>query len=259
MKQTLLLFLLLFSGFVMYSQSLERSVIQGQVFSKTNDVESITVYNTSSNKGTITDFDGNFEIEVTLNDQIEISALQFKKITVIIDAEIINNKMLTIFLTEQINTLDEVVILSFGLTGYLETDLNRVKGIKMMPKYWGDLSHLEFDNEHIDRADNHLVKKGQLYNGVDFARIFGLNKMLNKLLSKKKTKLPKWDVVTRPNLLDRYSLTFISESFNIPINQVNAFLAYIELKEFNQHLFDAKNEILLLEFLHQESKQFLKE
>ena len=116
MKQTLLTFLFLFSGYTTFSQSIERTKIRGQVVSKTNDVESITVYNTSCNVGTITDFDGLFEMEVALHDQLEISALQFKKVTVIIDAEIIKNRALTVFLTEAVNTLDEVVILSFGLT-----------------------------------------------------------------------------------------------------------------------------------------------
>ena len=243
----------------MHAQSTDRVTINGQVVSKTNDVEGITIYNTSSNKGTITNSAGVFNIQVTLNDQIEISALQFKTVSITIDEEMIKNKALTVLLTEEINTLDEVVILSYGLTGDLTTDLANVERLKSMPQFWGDLRDIEFENEHIDRVDNHLVKKGQLYNGVDFARLLSLNKLMNKLLSKKKTTLPIWQDQKESDILDKYSVQFITENFNIPLNQVDKFLVYLEDKGLSKTMSAVESEVQLLEFLLKESKAFLKE
>jgi len=257
MIRILLFYVILFSVSTAQTQNLDRIMIQGQVVSKTNDVEGLTVYNTTSNSGTITDAVGIFNIQVTLYDQIQISALQFKTVTVIIDDTMIKNKAFTVLLTEEINTLDEVVILSLGLTGDLTTDLANVEQLKSMPHFWGDLRDIEFDNEHLDRTDNQLEKKGQLYNGVDFARLLGLNKLMNNLLSKKKTELPVWQDQKESDILDKYSIQFISENFNIPWHQVDEFLIYLESEESSNKISSMQSEVQLLEFLLKESKVFL--
>ena len=257
MIRILLFIVVLFSISTGQTQNLDRVMIKGQMVSKTNDVEGITVYNTSSNSGTVTDAAGVFNIQVALHDQIEISALQFKTVTVIIDDTMIKNKAFTVLLTEEINTLDEVVILSNGLTGDLTTDLANVEKLKTMPHFWGDLRDIEFDNEHLDRADNALVKKGQFYNGVDFSRLLGLNKLMNNFLSKKKTTLPVWQDQKESDILAKYSVQFMSENYNIPWHQVDEFLIYLESKESSNKISSIQSEVQLLEFLLKESKVFL--
>ena len=88
-------------------------------------------------------------------------------------------------------------------------------------------------------------------------KIVGLNKMLNKLLSKKKKNIPQWDV-NKPSIRGKYSQAFISENFNIPLDRVSAFLNYIEVKGYDERLLHAENEVRLLEHLSQESQLFLK-
>ena len=257
MIRILLFYVVLFSITSGQTQNLDRVMIKGQMVSKTNDVEGITVYNTSSNNGTVTDAAGVFKIQVALHDQIQISALQFKTVTVIIDDTMIKNKAFTVLLTEEINTLDEVVILSNGLTGDLTTDLANVEKLKTMPHFWGDLRDIEFDNEHLDRVDNKLVKKGQFYNGVDFSRLLGLNKLMNNLLSKKKTALPVWQDQKESDILAKYSVQYMSENFNIPWHQVDEFLIYLDSKESTSKILSKQSEVQLLEFLLKESELFL--
>ena len=121
----------------------------------------------------------------------------------------------------------------------------------------GDLRDIEFDNEHLDRADNALVKKGQFYNGVDFSRLLGLNKLMNNLLSKKKTTLPVWQDQKESDILAKYSVQFMSENYNIPWHQVDEFLIYLESKESSNKISSIQSEVQLLEFLLKESKVFL--
>ena len=59
------------------AQNVKRVLVEGQIIVDYPDLEGVTVYNLSSNKGTITNEEGKFAISVTLNDKIEISALQF--------------------------------------------------------------------------------------------------------------------------------------------------------------------------------------
>jgi len=49
----------------------------------------------------------------------------------------------------------------------------------------------------------------------------------------------------------------LKENFNIPTNQTEAFIAYIEDKGYEESLLLRKNEIFLIEFLEKESQLFL--
>ena len=106
------------------AQNVKRVLVEGQIIVDYPDLEGVTVYNLSSNKGTITNEEGKFAISVTLNDKIEISALQFEKFSIIISQEILDAKSMTVFLVESINKLDEILILPYGLSGNLKTDIN---------------------------------------------------------------------------------------------------------------------------------------
>ena len=110
-----------------FGQNLERIKIKGIVFSEENDIEAVTIFNTSSNKGTITNNKGEFELEVALNDVIEIFALQFKPVTITIDEAIIMAKQVKIQLVEKVNQLDEVLV-GKVLTGNLASDIKNMEG-----------------------------------------------------------------------------------------------------------------------------------
>ncbi len=127
-----------------FSQDDERVTINGRIVVASNDKEGVTVFNTSSNKGAITDENGIFEIAVTLNDILEFSALQFQDFTVTITKNVIESKQITVLLVEEINKLDEVVLLPFGLTGNLDADLDNVRtyNVSLDAVYFG-LDHIE--------------------------------------------------------------------------------------------------------------------
>lgn len=108
-------------------QTMNRVEVHGLIYAITNDVEAVAVYNTSSNKGTITNEKGAFILEVAEHDVIDISALQFEKQTVIITKEVIESKLLKISLQEHVNKLAEVTV-GNKLTGDLLKDINNIEG-----------------------------------------------------------------------------------------------------------------------------------
>lgn len=64
----------------------------------------------NTNNGTISDFDGNFEISINLNSHIEVSYVGFKSQTL----KIIDGKDLRIILLDDYQNLDEVTIVAYG-------------------------------------------------------------------------------------------------------------------------------------------------
>ncbi|KJD35814.1 hypothetical protein PW52_08770 [Tamlana sedimentorum] len=113
----------LFSFQLINAQTIE---ILGRVES-TNNVENIHVINKSLNQFTITNVVGEFKVLVRLNDTLQFSSIQHKPKSIIITPNIINLKALKVYLEEQVNELDEVMVGSI-LTGDLLSDVQNVNG-----------------------------------------------------------------------------------------------------------------------------------
>lgn len=247
-----------------YGQSNGRIEVKGTITSNDNEVESITVFNASSNKGTITNAKGEFTIKVGLNDVIEVSALQFKAVSVTITQEVLDSKLLKIYLAEHVNQLD-AVLLSSGLSGNLITDITNAKELPKLELNLGNMNALEyfddkaFDNKVLNYELDKVMNNNTLYNGIDFVSIFGL--IANSVIKSKKKKAKSKNEFTddKPkDILDVYSHKFISETCNIPKEKVEVFLAFINPRDIKEAWYKPENEMYLLDFLIKESKVFLK-
>jgi hypothetical protein len=253
-------FILIISCFTIasaFSQEVNRIKVYGLIIVDSVDVEGVTVYNKSANKGTITDSEGLFTIDVALNDRVEISALQFENFVIVINEDIISTKMMTVFLVERINKLDEILILPFSLSGNLNSDMATVKtynpdldalyfGIKSMDKY-------EFTDDFKSGVVNIAMEEGYYYNGADFVQIIGL---LVKPIFKSKKKDGMKFTNTYQNLTAKYSLSYLVKNLSIPQDKVNEFVYFVENSGFDTSLMDDGKELQFLEFLVAQSKLF---
>ena len=264
MKKILLL-LFCVSTLVSVSQEVDRISVKGRIIVSTNDKEGVTVFNTSSNKGTITDAEGNFEIKVTINDKIEFSALQFKNFNVTITDDVIKSKQLTVILVEEVNKLDEVVLLPFGLTGNLNADLENVRtyNVSLDYVYFG-LDHIEdfnFSADYKSEVDNVAFNdyNPEVRNMLNVVNLAGF--LLRQVADIESDKsLDNKDVKKTPfkEALDKYSINYIHTNFNIPLNKVDAFIDYVEQEGVDDDLLKEDKELQFLERITQLSKSFLK-
>ncbi|MCF6294798.1 MAG: carboxypeptidase-like regulatory domain-containing protein [Flavobacteriaceae bacterium] len=258
-KNYFILIILCFTVSFAFSQDIDRIEVFGRIVVDSVDVEGVTVYNTSSNKGAITDIDGKFSIEVALNDRLEISALQFEKFVVVINEDIISNKIMTVFLVERINKLDEVVILPYGLSGNLTVDIESVKTFNpdLDAIYFGiqNMDDFEFSDDYKSGVVNMAMEEGRYYNGADFVQIIGL-------LVKPIFKSNKKDIINNSDaykdLTTKYSLSYLQKNLNIPEDSIDEFIHFVEDNGFDKNLMEEGNELQFLEFLISQSKAFKK-
>ena len=265
MKVILQLFLTTLFFTSAYAQDVKRIEVSGKVSVNSNEKEGITVFNTSSNKGTTTNENGEFKIEVAINDVVEFGALQFKDFSVTITDEVIKTKKLVVVLVEDINKLDEVLILPYDLSGNLQVDIESVKTFNpnMDAIYFGiaNVNDYEFSDDIRSRTENTAMhSQGQvMQNGLNVINLVGL--LISPLL-KSKNKKDKTEAKTTyeipEDIQNRYSKEFIHSNFKIPLDQVEAFIAYIENSGFNYDLMAPGKEMELLEFINKKSKLYLK-
>jgi len=271
MNKLLIIFSFLLITQFGFSQEIERVTIAGKINVKDNDIEGVTVYNMSSEKGTISDFEGNFTIDVGLNDRVEISALQFKKFVVLIDEGIVEQKRMTIFMVEEVNKLPEIVVSPYDLSGNIIVDANRVRTLNLP---FGE-DQVSLENNPINLTpDNKTKVYNQFVRGAGGkadmlgADLRGLGKLLSKAIfgnKTKKTKLEKYkQAVGLPmqesdvlELRAMYDNAYMSTTFGIPENKVNEFIVFAEDNGLDYNLLKKGREMEFIDFLVQQSQTFL--
>jgi hypothetical protein len=254
---TLLFFAISFT--TIQSQETKRIEVTGRIVVKNPDVGGVTVYNSSSNRGTITDDEGNFRIKVALNDKIEISALQFKDFVVVIDIEILRSKALTVFLIEEVNKLPEIILLPYGLSGDLPTDVANTTTVNpdLDALYFGldNLDKIDFTADYLSGIRNTAMTDNTLYYSADAVKIIGMlfkpifnskNKK-NKLLNKN---------ATDKEITKKYSNEYLMERLNIPKTQIVEFVYYVEDSGLDKSLLKNGRELEFLDYLIKRSKEF---
>ena len=267
MKRLLLIIPFLFLTTCLLGQESERVKVQGKIVVKNNDVEGVTVYNTSSQKGTITDFDGKFIIDVKPNDRVKVSALQFKKFTVVIDQGIVDQKRMTIFLVEEVNKLPEIVVTPYDLSGNIAVDAERVRTLNLP-------FEMEIGNAPIDLTDDYKTRAENPFVMGASRNPEGLNvknlivTLLKPLFKKKnnKNKLEEYrervqDETQNQAVMDlrmMYTNAYMKSILGIPEDKVNEFIVFVEDQGLDYSLLNEGKEMEFIDFLVQQSQSFLK-
>nr|WP_321246298.1 hypothetical protein [uncultured Psychroserpens sp.] len=264
MKKGLLL-LLLSASFTMTSQISKRVKVDGKIIVEHQDVDAITVFNTSTKKGVVTNERGEFTIEVGLNDLIEFRALQYQNFDLQVSEAIINSKRIRVFLIEEINKLDEILVLTKGLSGDLPSDVSTVKtfnpkldalyfGIKKNDEYeFTDDTRSGITNEAMHSQSTTMVNGLNIVNVVDQLL---LPLFRSKVKDKKTAGVPDVPV---SDVKYYFGSEFIVDNFKIPAHRVEDFIQYVENdKDFDFTLLNYGKELEFLEVLYQKSQEFLK-
>ena len=102
MKKAFLVVLMLLSGFVYSQDTISGSVTDGN----NNPIPGASVVVDGTNRGVVTDFDGNYSISASTGEQLTFSSLGFSSQTVTIG----NQTQINISLAEAVDLLDEVVV-----------------------------------------------------------------------------------------------------------------------------------------------------
>ncbi|EMQ94504.1 hypothetical protein D778_00787 [Xanthomarina gelatinilytica] len=239
-----------------YAQQINRIEVSGKL-SATNDVEGVTIFNTSSSKGTVADSQGNFILEVALNDVLEISALQYEAKKVVVNTDVIASRYLRLFLVDKVNALKEVLLLPSQLSGNLLNDIDNVVALKELHINFGNINEMEFPEDEFTKVDNKILKQGQLVNGLNIASVVGLNKLINRPV--KKRFLPKEEIKLEEQLAIQYTPEFFYTNYQIPLELVDVFISFVVVNGLTENLLQEGEEFQLLEFILKQSLEFKKQ
>lgn len=269
MTKKLLLLLFIVAAPMLFAQDIDRTKVSGKIHvPQGEDAEGISVYNISAQKGTITNADGSFEIEITENDRIQITALQYQSFTVIVDKGVVERKVMNIFLNSAVNQLEEVVVRPYDLSGNINVDVKKIPTYNVT-KDW-DLSYgnmeygYHFERDEITAVSGNAAEEAlnshALKNGANVLAIMG---GVAQLLFPKKNKLSSNEIqddqsTISNNIQQRFSKDFIALNFDIAEENAVDFLFYVQENGLDKDMLKPENELELMEFLLLKSKEYKK-
>ncbi|MEH6406074.1 MAG: carboxypeptidase-like regulatory domain-containing protein, partial [Leeuwenhoekiella sp.] len=222
MKSFLLIFFFLLTGTVALSQNSARNMIEGQLIApKGGDPEGIVIYNTSSERGTITDIRGVFSLAVAKNDEVLVQSVQYSPVTVMVTSSIMQSKKMTITLRESVNTLDEIVVTPYDLTGNIVADVNIVNvqsGVQ--PVNFGAIRLEDGQYDELSAVDNVAMDNETWKYGLNFVNVF------KALFSKRKADKTEFTSTAQDELSQLYDNAFFKQNLDIKEEDIGDFIDY---------------------------------
>ncbi len=217
--------------------------ILGRVLFENKGIEGAHIVNNTASVSTISDAEGNFQLEVALGDLLIVSSINHRIEEVVVSEKIYDERFLRIDLKERVVALQEVVLSQNSTPNF------------------GDISKYEFFPDAQSPVTNYALGQGQ-------GQFYGLQplkliELIGKLFSKKKKKeRPFSHFRIKPKCSKlvpaRFDEDFFAEDLGLAVEDVELFLSYCDYQTYPDDIFQKENEIHLIEFLVNASKEFYK-
>lgn len=257
LKNTFFIIFILSSS-ILIAQEKERTLVNGKIIVPEEDTpEGMTIFNRNTARGTISNPDGEFKLSVALNDTVVFSSIQFEEFRVVVEEGVINSREMNVFLTESVTELPEVLLSDNKLSGDIRVDVSRIAvSDPDVPRY----SAADLEAMNVRRQPDSLMGPGRnaalaagntrLVNGLNFVNIFKF------LVGAEVENNPFTKQELDEKLRDLYDDEFFRTNLDIEKDKINDFIYYVTDHGLDNDLLEDGNELNLIEFLIEKSKEY---
>lgn len=234
--------IVLFTVFTGVSQDDDRRPLMGSVIYMNVAVPNENVINSTSERATITNDQGQFKINVKVGDQLVFTAVNYNIKVVTITEEILANNRLVVEVKEKVTELDEVVI----------TPEQQERFLKLKNE---EFKTYEYEIDRGTEVENIALSQSErgMQDGLNFVNIFRAIFKSQDEAEEPGPRLKVSDVLRQV-----YDDSFFVVDLNIPQDRIDEFLIYCDTRMPTQSLLKKENEFQLIDALVNNSKTFLK-
>ena len=236
--------------------------LYGKLKDSSSVVKNANIINLKTNKGTFSNDFGDYKIIVSVGDTLQFTSVQHKTVYRIVNDFVYRSEILDVFLTSSTYELDEVVLKTNDLDGFLSLDLKktpedkRAEALKKTMNFSNVNMKAIYNGDYIDqrvRPPMNNVDPTAMFAGagggvsipVKFSeRLWALRRNLDF-----KTNFPK-------KLLSEFGEPFFENDLKIPTDNYYNFLEYCNPLGI-EDLFKQNRKIELINVLKKESISYL--
>lgn len=218
-----------------------RRLLMGKVIYKNVNVANEYVINSTTEKATVTNDDGEFSIEVKEGDELVFTAVNYQYKLVTVTPEILEKNRLIVTVNEKVTELDEVVITPDDPERFLKVKNEEFKGY-------------EYEIDRESEVENVAIAQQDrgMQDGINFVNIFRAIFKSPEITPDEGPKLKVSEVLRQV-----YDDRFFVADLNIPQDKIDAFLFYCDDQMPATTLLKKENEFQLIDSLVNHSKTFL--
>jgi hypothetical protein len=250
---------LIMISFVIYAQVKPRQLINGKI-SAAQNIENITIYNLTSQKGAISNIEGEFSIFAKTQDTLVFTSLVLQTKKIVMKESDFELIVFNIKLDEKVNELEEVVVSNNSLTGNLKVDADNIKIYHVDSKIdFKTVAIMEFEKDLRSSPD----VQG-MYNfapdkyGMNFVKI---GKLIGKALNiAQKSNSKVEDINSIYNFkdfgLDTFDFNFFEKDLKIKREEIGTFLDFCATDIALITSFLSKNKFEKTDALFQKKKEY---
>ncbi len=228
---------------VVFAQVDERQILRGKVLYRNSNVPNENVINSTSERATITNENGEFAIRVKLDDELVFTSINYQIEVVKITQEILDRNRLVVEVNEKVTELDEVVISPENQQKFLELQNEEFKQFDYETDQTTEVVNIASD-----------PKLTSLQDGLNFVNIF---KAL--FLSRQKDQAERAPLKLSEVLRQVYEDEFFVTDLKLPPDKIDDFLLFCDTQMPPQSLLKKDNEFQLIEFLVTQSEVYLEQ
>jgi len=227
--------------------------LEGRVYSNDDDVAATHVLNITSNRFTIADAQGFFEIPVKLYDTLMFSAVQFKKKEVVVTLEILEQNFLLVQMEDALTQLSEVVVRLYNLSGDLSRDAGNMKTEEVITASTLGLpnayvkSPTRAERELYAATANPIMSVDPLINAIT-----GRTKMLKNRVERNNT------YARTERVREFYVDSLYNTELKIPEERIDDLLYFCEVDTAFQTVVDTHDRLKIWEFIRKKSVVYRK-
>ena len=259
MKKNILFILMLFTLSIV-AQVKPRQLVKGKIIA-TQNIENVTIYNITTQKGAISNIDGEFSIYAKTQDTLIIESLVLQTKKIIMKDSDFEMVTLNVKLDEKLNELDEVVVSNNSLTGNLKIDADNIKTHKLSVNLNLGSEAQIFENDSRSSPDIQ-----GMYNfapdkwGMNFVEIGKKIGKALKIISQPKSKKEDLKQIISYNFkdytLDNYNFAFFEKELKLPREEIGFFLDFCANDLELTSTFINKNPLEKIDILYQKKKDY---
>lgn len=213
--------------------------LEGQLLYRNTSVVAANVINNTSQFSTITDSNGEFEIAVSLGDELVFSSVQYTIRTLEITPEIFRKKRLVVAVNEKIQALEEIVVTPEDTEQFMDLKNEEFKGY-------------DYKQDKSTKIVNAAIDEPRLTNGLNFVNIA---KLAAQLISGKSAEERK-NLTPSKVLPYLFEDSFFIETLGLKQDQIIGFLEFVDKRLPTQALLNKSKEFELIDYLINESVKY---